>query len=135
MSDPLAQISAHIADLTTGYAILFHRWTDADQAGVGQLILFRLSGTGASDYLVSKRDVLIRMLCSPAQVEAGRAVMESIQQRFFSDFAGEGAFHYQPMGEVMGPMYLQNERAIFDLNVRVMADQSPNLPPAANGGN
>ena len=129
MSDPLAQISTHIADLTAGYAIRFHRWTDADQAGEGQLVLFRLSGTGASDYVTSVRDVLIRMLCSPASVEAGRLIMERVQRRLFDEYKGGGAFLYLPMGELLGPMYLQNERAIFDLNVRVMSDQTSEPAP------
>ena len=131
MSDPLAQLSAHVADLITAYAIRFHRWTDSDQNGTGQLVLFRLSGTGASDHLISGRDVLVRMLCSPAQVEAGRLVMERIQRRLFTEFEGQGAFLFYPIGEIMGPMYLQNERAIFDLNVRVMSDQG--LEPAPLG--
>ena len=129
MSDPLAQLSAHVADLTTGYVIRFHRWTDADQNGTGQLVLFRFSGTGASDFLVSKRDVLIRMLCIPSQVDAGRKLMERIQRRLFTEFEGQGAFLYLPMGEVIGPMYLQNDRAMFDLNVRVMSDQTPEPAP------
>jgi hypothetical protein len=128
MSDPLAQLSAHVADLITGYAVRFHRWTDADQNGAGKLVLFRLSSTGDSDFLVSRRDVLIRMLCNPAQVEAGRVVMQRIQARIFTEYKGQGAFHFQPMGEVLGPMYLQNDRAMFDLNVRVMSDQVPDSP-------
>jgi hypothetical protein len=124
MSDPLDQLRYHIEDLITDYQVRFHRWTDADQNGRGQLVLFRISGTGNSDYLISKRDVLVRMLCNPDQVEAGRKVMEDIQSRVYDDFSGEGAFLFLPMGEVMGPMYLQNERATFDLNIRVMTNQA-----------
>jgi hypothetical protein len=130
MSDPLIQLSAHLADLTDGYLVRFHRWSDAEMNGDGQLVLFRLAGTGSSDFLISSRDVLIRMLCSPSQVEAGRAVIQRMQRRLYTVFEGEGAFLFYPMGEVLGPMYLQNNRAIFDLNVRVMSDQVLEPAPA-----
>jgi hypothetical protein len=135
MSDPLAQLSAHVADLTEGYAVRFHRWTDAEMNGTGQVVLFRLSGTGPSDFIIDAPDVLVRLLCSPSQVETGRALMKRIQRRLFTEFSGQGAFLFLPLGAVIGPMYLQNDRAMFDLNVRVMSDQvSEPAPPGGGGG-
>jgi hypothetical protein len=59
--------------------------------------------------------------------------MQRMQRRLFTEYKGEGAFHFQPMGEIIGPMYLQNERAIFDLNVRVLSDQAPDPEPSGAG--
>lgn len=128
MTDPLFALSDHVSDLLDGYALRYHRWTDADQSGAGDLVLFRLAGTGSSDFLIDGPDVLIRLLCAPDRVETGRVAIRSIQARLYSDYEGQGAFLFLPMGNIIGPMYLQNERAIFDLNVRVMSDQARDFP-------
>ena len=110
-------------DLLAGYTPRYFRWTDAELKGGGGYALFRSAGTGRSDYTVLKTDVSIRLIDDAANAVAIMDAMEAIRGRFFERFNGVGVFHFQPMTEVLGPSYLQNDRVIADLTVRTMRGQ------------
>jgi hypothetical protein len=127
MSVLLEAVRDHLTaapSVLTGYVIRFFRWTDADLNGTQKVVLFRRGGTGEGDYTLDVSDVLIRLIVPPEQAKAGEAKAREIEQRFYAAPEGGSIVHVQPLGAIIGPVYLQNDRAMFDLNVRVsMAQQ------------
>lgn len=112
------------AGLLTGYTLRLWEWTDEDLNGSGDVIRIGFAGTGgASDFIVSQPDVSIQMLAGSGSFVVGRARMASIRDHFYSDYSGNGAFLFLPMGEVVGPSMLMNGRRRFELLVRVMTDR------------
>ena len=125
MSDILLnRVKDHIAALLTGYTIRFYRWTDADLQGGGDVVLFRMAGTGgASDYQIQYPDVSVQMICAPDRVRDGDAVMLSVLRFLRSDagFTSGDVEGFEPLS-MTGPAYLENGRARFELVVRCLVE-------------
>lgn len=119
----LERLRDHIdaANLLDGYQVKFYRWSDQDLNGTGQLILFRMAGTGGpSAHVIQSNDVSIQMLCDPDQVRAGDNRMLAILRYLRNDFETNGVFNIWPVSGYSGPNYLENNRATFQLVVRCM---------------
>lgn len=116
--------SLNAAGLLAGYTLRLWEWTDEDLNGASDVICIGFAGTGgASDFIVSKPDVSIQMLAGAGSFVAGRARMAEIRDHFYSDYSGNGAFLFLPVGEVVGPSRLVNGRRRFELLVRIMTDR------------
>lgn len=111
------------ADLLDGYEVKIYRWSDQDLRGSGQVIRFRMVGGGGfGAHVIQRPDVEITMLCSPDRVVDGDSRMLQILQYFRSDFTTEGVFNMWPVSNYTGPIYLENNRAMFSLTVRTMTE-------------
>ena len=117
----LEKVAQHLTDagLLTGLAVKYYRWTDADERGSANFIVFRMSGTaGARDATLQQPDVRILLCATAKEVKAGNDKADAI----FSNFAGTttiaGVVKFEPLATVIGPMYLDNGRAVFEINVR-----------------
>ena len=125
VDQPMELVAAHLQvypNLLEGLGIRYYRISDLDLKQTGGIIMFRPNATGASTFTLRKTDVLIRLICDPENVRAYADKMELIRNRFYDRFSADGVVHFQPMTEVLGPNYLDNNRATYDLNVRVMID-------------
>lgn len=121
----LQRLSQHLDDggLLTGYEVRYYRWSDQDLNGTGQVILFRMPGTeGDGAHVIQRPDMEINMLCNPDQVTNGDARMLDIVQYLRANFDADNTFgrvfSLWPTGTYSGPIYLENNRAMFRLVVR-----------------
>lgn len=120
----LQRVKAHIEPLLTGYQIRYFRWTDADLLNKGQVVLFRMAGTGgSSDHLVQYPDVSVQVLCDEDKVAQGSALVLSIMRYLRSEegFSSGPVENYEPLQNT-GPSYLNNGRARFELVIRCMVE-------------
>ena len=123
MTSLLDRVETHLnaGGLLDGYTVRQIRWTDADIAQTGQVILFREAGTaGESDFVVQKPRVHVEMITDPDQVVEGRERMREITQYLRTNYKDTDVVHFQPIGAVASPKYLQNDRAIFRLTVELI---------------
>ena len=112
------------ASLLAGYTLRLWEWTDEDLNGAGDVIRIGFAGSGGgSDFIISQPDVSIQMLAGAGTFVAGRARMVQIENHFYENFEGNGAFNLVPIGEIVGPSMLSNGRRRFELIVRVMTDR------------
>ncbi len=125
----LQRMRSHLdaGSLLDGYQVRFYQWSDQDLSGDGQVIVFRMTGTGGlGAHIIQSPDISIQMLCSPAQVKSGDERMLQILQYLRANFETDGpfgeVFNMWPVGSVTGPTYLQNKRARFELVVRCMVN-------------
>ena len=112
------------ASLLAGYTLRLWEWTDEDLNGAGDVIRIGFAGSGGgSDFIISQPDVSIQMLAGAGTFVAGRARMAQIENHFYENFEGNGAFLLLPVGEIVGPSMLSNGRRRLELLVRVMTDR------------
>ena len=114
----------HIAPMLAGYKIRYYRWLDEDLNGKGKVALFRMSGSqGVSNFLVQYPDISFSLLADAnAVVEADQLLLE-IKRFLRSDagFTSAAIENFEPLTQI-GPTYLQNGRARFELVVRCMVE-------------
>lgn len=111
------------ASLNAGYTIKYFRWTDADVAGTTPFMLFRRPGTaGDSNVLLQKQDAMIQLVGLPTTVVDGDARMQSILRLFRQPTSQAGVVRFMPMGAVVGPLFLENGRPVWELTVRVLTE-------------
>lgn len=110
-------------NLLDGYSVRFYRWSDQDLRGSGQVILFRMPGTsGDSAHVIQRPDVSIQILCDPSQVKNGDDRMLAILRYIRANFQTNGVVNMWPIGPYTGPVYLENNRAMFELVVRCVTE-------------
>jgi len=127
----LQRIQGHLdaEGLLAGYDTLYFRWTDEQVNGNTPFILFRAAGSAGDDnYVVQYPDVRIILVANPSGAVAGDARMREIIRFFRADdgyritgASGE-VLSVAPIGPVIGPLYLENDRPIWELNVRCLVD-------------
>ena len=125
----LERMRGHLdtGNLLDGYRVRFYRWSDDDLNKSGQVILFRMPGSsGQGAHVIQRPDISIQMLCDPDQVVAGDRRMLEILQYLRANFTISGTngavFNLWPTSPYAGPIYLQNNRAMFELIVRCMTE-------------
>lgn len=117
----LENIANHLTDagLLTGLDKKFYRWTDADLNGSADFIVFRMAGTaGARDATLQQPDVRILLCVMPANVKLGNQKADAIFANFAGTSTATGVVKFEPLATVSSPMYLDNGRAVFEINVR-----------------
>lgn len=106
--------------LTDGYTVKFYRWSDSDLQGSGQVMLFRVPGSaGLSDAVAQMKDVTISILADQDQVRDAGIRMLAIERYLRANYSGVGFFNCWPIANHSGPFYTNNNRARFDLTVRM----------------
>lgn len=111
------------ASLHTGYAFKYFRWTDADVSGKDNFIVLRQPGGGGdSNTLLQSPDVLIQLVAKPTEVVAGDDRMLAILRMLRQPTSQTGIIRFLPMGSVVGPLYLENGRPLWQLTVRCFTE-------------
>lgn len=107
-------------NLTTGYGLRYHRWYDDDVNGNTPICLIRVTGAGQSDTFKQEYDVTITLLASDAtKVEALGDDMQAIVQAMRGTTTVTGVIKFEMLGNQQGPFYLENDRPLYQINVRV----------------
>ena len=113
----LEKVSGHLKDagLMMGFADKYYSWSDADVAGAAGFILFQMNGTSG----IKRYSTVAR--CSPIgglqkdKLREGNGIADAI----FANFAGmtkpAGILKFEPIGQVMGPYFLDNGRGVLKL--------------------
>lgn len=118
----LLKVKNHIVDdggLLSGYAVKYYRWSDKDLNGSGSVALFRMTGTsGRVNHEVQLHDVSLFLLAAPALVTQADADMLAVLQYLRADYADTGVFAFHPLAGYTGPVYLENDRAMFEMVIR-----------------
>ncbi len=109
---------ADAANLLAGYEVKFFRWTDADVAGNTPFVLFRQSGSGGSDMLVQQINVSIILVATPTTALSADARAQQIARLFRVAGSQDGLARFDTQGAVIGPMYMENGRPVFEIVVR-----------------
>lgn len=123
MSATLLQaMSTYLASEINGYTVKYYKWTDQDLAGSGEFVVFRMVQSGNSNNLISRPVMLIQVVANPATVTAADAVIHNVHDALLANDAPTGMVKVNPVGRPMGPYYLENGRAVFELNVRCYVD-------------
>lgn len=110
------------ANLLAGYEVKFFQWTDADVAGNTPFVLFRQSGTGNSDMLVQQINVSIILVATPTTALSADERAQAIARLFRVAGSHDGLVRFDTQGGKMGPSYLENGRPVFEIVVRVYAE-------------
>lgn len=121
----LERVSAHLSDagLLTGYDVLYFKWTDEREAQNTPFVLFRMAGTsGVDNQCVQYPDVRILLVGTPTTAVDTDSDAYSLHRYFRTDFEGSGTTYFEPLGQVIGPTYLENGRPVFEINVRCLVD-------------
>jgi hypothetical protein len=117
----LRSIAALVADanIAPGFVEKFYRWTDADVNGSANFILYRMAGTaGQRDQFVQRPDVRVLVVVPPSAIALGNQIADAIFQLFAGTAVPVNVLKLEPLGTVMGPMYLDNGRGVFEVIVR-----------------
>jgi hypothetical protein len=107
------------ANLDSGYQVRFFRWLDSDIKGRIPMILIRRAGrSGISNRLLQQIDVQIMLVDNPTNVRNADTRMQNIMRLFRGSSTTTGVVKFEPIGEIQGPIYLENDRPCWTLNVR-----------------
>lgn len=107
-------------DKLAGYDVRYNRWSDEIEQGGGDFVLIRMAGAGGnSNRLLKQLDVRILMVADPDTVVMAQDRIWSIADYLREPGAPAGVVKFAVLANPIGPQYLGNGRAVFDLNVRV----------------
>lgn len=109
--------------LIDSYQHRFHRWIDADIEQNTPVVVFRKTGDGPSDVFKQESDVTITILeDSPTKVQALGVTVQDIVRKFRSSDTIAGVIKFELLSSQQGPFYLENERPLYQINVRVFTE-------------
>lgn len=107
------------AGLLAPYEDLYFRWSDSDVGGNTPFILFRFPGSnGPSSILLQQRDVLIVLVDTKGESERGHDRISAIERLFRQGGIQPGIRRFEVLGGLNGPLYLENDRPVWQLNIR-----------------
>lgn len=121
----LQALWAHISPVVPGYSVRYFRWTDLDLSGSGNVFLIRMNGTaGESDEVAQLPDISLQLITTADATVAGSNAMDSVMSFLRSEagYTSEDVAGFIPVGPVVGPNYLANDRARFELVVRCLTE-------------
>lgn len=109
--------------LTTGHAIKFFTWTDADVAGTGNFICLQMAGTsGIRDEVVQRPDVRLLLVGAPNKTREVDAKAKAIYDAFAGTETTAGIIKFEPIGVIGGAYELDNKRWAFEIIVRCFVE-------------
>ncbi len=106
---------------TQGYEMRYFRWSDEDIEGRKPFMMFRISTTASESdkhVQVFGVEILVATMPDTAIHLSANELVKNIQKRFRQPVDYEGIKKLQPISEPSGPMYLENGRPVYMLNVR-----------------
>ena len=104
----------------TGLNVRFNRWSDEIENGAGGFILMRMGGGfGPTNRLVKSPDVRLLIVCDATEVATEQDRIWSMADYLREPGAPAGVIKFAVLGNPVGPMYMENGRGVFELNVRV----------------
>jgi hypothetical protein len=113
------------AGLITGFTAKFYRWLDADVKGTADFIVFRMSGTsGPRDQFLQQPDIRILVVGKAKKIDETNAVADAIYAFFAGTETAIGVTKLEPLATVTGPYFMDNERCVFEINVRCFVADS-----------
>lgn len=122
----LQRVSAHIitdGGLLTDYTLRYYRWTDTDLQGSGKVALFRMSGAvGQVNRHIQFPSVELTLLADPDGVTEADADMLAVLRYLRTNPTTTGVFNFFPVGTYTGPTYLENDRALFIMEISTGVD-------------
>jgi hypothetical protein len=114
----LTDLRAYIDDLIQGYAVKYFRWTDADESSESPFVMMRFPGSGNSDPLLQRIDVLLTLVQQPAGAVSGHDTMAAIVRRIREGGGYGDVLRFEVLSEPAGPMYLENGRPVWVADIR-----------------
>lgn len=124
MSEILDRVSGFVdaAGLSAGYVTRYWRWLDQDLEQNTPAIVYRIAGSAGANSLLQQTDVLILLIDMPEKAFAASEVMADIRKLMRGPTTPAGTVRIEPVGIEQGPMYLENGRPWWQLNVRVYTE-------------
>lgn len=109
----------YLDTLLAGYAVKYFRWTDDDESSSTPFVMLRFPGPGGqSDELLQQFDVLLVLVQTPSGALDGHDDMSDILARVRQGGAQNTVVRFEPLGNMVGPQYLENGRPVWTLNIR-----------------
>jgi hypothetical protein len=113
------------AGLLTGYQSRFNLWTDAEEGGGGDFVLFRFAGPGTGNRIEQRYDINIYLIAEPANYIQAQNRINAIRAHLASVQSPPDVVRYAVPGMPTGPFEMANGRKVFEL--AVFAYQSGDL--------
>lgn len=121
MSQPLLEkIATYLrqAGLLEGLTTKFYRYTDEDLKGASNLVVFRMAGAGPRNSVVQQPDIKVILIGKQSDIVETNNKADAIFKHFGGLTAPEDVLKLEPLAYVMGPFFMDNERPVFEINVR-----------------
>lgn len=113
------------ANLTDGYEFKWYRWVDSDLRNNRQkLMVLRPEGGGESDDLVGHPDYRLILIGEPNDPVVPHDRADSIKSHLRGLGAADEIMQFQILSDILGPLYLENDRPVFEVNIRALQSRS-----------
>tara|TARA_B100000408_G_C10309709_1_gene228264 strand:- start:2911 stop:3294 length:384 start_codon:yes stop_codon:yes gene_type:complete len=125
MSNFLINVRDHLdaASLLAGFDVQYYKWNDARRDGRPMFVLRRPGPGGTSDYLVQRPQVLLILVsANHLDIDDSETRMHDILRYLRGNYKSPGIKHYEPLGGITGPLYTEDGRGVFQLNVQCLTD-------------
>ena len=110
------------AGLLAGYSVAKNRWSDTQEQSGGEFIVIRNAGAGGtSNRLLKQIDLRVILVASPTSVVDGQNRMDQIVDYLRADAQPPTVVKYAVTSNPVGPLYMEDGRAVIEINVRVYA--------------
>jgi hypothetical protein len=113
------------ANLTDGYEFKWYRWHDDDLKDKRtRLVTLRPESGGVADNLIGHPDYRIILIGQANDPVEPHDRAEAIKEHLLSLGAVDKIMQFQILADILGPSYLEDDRPVFELNIRVLQSRS-----------
>lgn len=115
----LERISGFLQDqgLIDGFGVKYYRWMSSDVGSSGNFIVLRSeAGSGQSDVYLQRIPVRMILVGEANDIVGLDTLTRSIQRLLRTGAKPDGIVKLEPTSEPVGPMFLENDRPVFEIN-------------------
>lgn len=122
MATAAEELRTHLdaASLLAGYTFRFYRWTDSDITAGARLAVIRGEGGGLVDPAIGRPDVRLLLVGGKKETQAIEANAEAIKSYLLQNPGSGDIMQFQLLTDIIGPTFLENDRPVFELNIRAL---------------
>jgi hypothetical protein len=122
MATPSEELRTHLdsANLFAGYTFRFNRWYDSDIAAGGRHAVIRREGGGAVDPAIGRPDLRVLLVGGFNEAQDIEADAIAIESFLLQNHSSGGIMQFQLLTDIIGPIFLENDRPVFELNIRAL---------------
>ncbi len=113
-------------DLSVGYNVKFWRWFDDDLSKVDPILVIRPAGGGESDPFLGRPDIAIQIVgqSNNRDIVDSDQRIQDIKTRLIKHPSRDDIIQFQILTDILPVVYLNNDRPVFELNVRALQTRS-----------
>jgi hypothetical protein len=122
MATPAEELKTHLdsANLLAGFNFRFFRWYDSDIVAGGRHAVIRPDGGGAVDPAIGRPDLRILLVGGFNEAQDIEANAQAIKSFLLQNPSSGDIMQFQLLTDIIGPIFLENDRPVFELNIRAL---------------